>query len=112
VLLYHLVTLAYPVSAANAAEFQQAHAAGRRNHLLDARPDLPEAFIAVVEKATDPDPAKRFRSAGAMALALEQVVESKPWSSRRSSRLVWSVAGYRGPAGGRVLLAQNAQRVR
>jgi serine/threonine protein kinase len=92
VLLYHLVTLAYPVSAANAAEFQQAHAAGRRNHLLDARPDLPEAFIAVVEKATDPDPAKRFRSAGAMALALEQVVESKPWSSRRSSRLVWSVA--------------------
>ena len=91
VLLYHLVTLGYPVSAANAAEFQKAHAAGRRNLLLDARPDLPEAFIAVVEKATDPDPARRFRSAGAMALALEQVVESKPWSSRRFSRLVWSV---------------------
>ena len=113
VLLYHLVTLAYPVSAANAAEFQQAHAAGRRNHLLDARPDLPEAFIAVVEKATDPDPAKRFRSAGAMALALEQVVESKPWSSRRSgssapdrartmtrpSRPGWRGSPDSGPAG-------------
>ena len=90
VLLYHLVTLAYPVSAKSASAYREEHAAGRRNHLLDARPDLPEAFIAVVEKATDPDSAKRFRSAGAMALALEQVVQSKPWSSRRFSRIVWS----------------------
>ena len=91
VLLYHLVTLDYPVLADSASEYQEAHAAGRRNHLLDARPNLPEAFIAVVEKATDPDPSKRFRSAGAMVLALEQVVQSKSWSSRRSSRLVWAI---------------------
>ena len=90
VLLYHLVTLDYPVSARNATGYQQAHAAGERHHLLDVRPDLPEAFIAVVEKATETDPAKRFRSAGAMAQALEQVVQSKPWSSRRATRLIWT----------------------
>jgi serine/threonine protein kinase len=90
VLLYRLVTVEYPVSAGSVSAYREAHAAGRRNHLLDARPDLPEAFIAVVEKATDPNPAKRFRSAGAMALALEQVVQGTPRSSRRASRLIWA----------------------
>lgn len=91
VLLYHLVTLQYPLTAQSTGAYREAHAAGRRNHLLDARPDLPEAFIAVVEKAIDRDPAKRFRSAGAMVLALEQVVQSKAWSQKRSRPLAWSI---------------------
>jgi serine/threonine protein kinase len=91
VLLYYLVTLEYPISVASVSAYQEAHAAGDRRHLLDARPDLPEAFIAVAEKATNTDPAKRFRSAGAMALALEQLVQSKPWSARRSPWLAWSI---------------------
>ena len=42
--------------------------------LLDYRPDLPELFARVVEKAIDPDPAKRFQSAGALSSALSETL--------------------------------------
>ncbi|MGP8251048.1 MAG: protein kinase domain-containing protein [Terracidiphilus sp.] len=47
-------------------------AAGRS--LLDYRPDLPELFAKVIEKAIDPDPAKRFASAGALSSALSETL--------------------------------------
>jgi tetratricopeptide (TPR) repeat protein len=47
-------------------------AAGRS--LLDYRPDLPEMFVRVIEKAIDPDPAKRFASAGALSSALSETL--------------------------------------
>jgi serine/threonine protein kinase/Flp pilus assembly protein TadD len=47
-------------------------AAGRS--LLDYRPDLPEMFARVIEKAIDPDPAKRFASAGALSSALSETL--------------------------------------
>jgi TolB-like protein/tetratricopeptide (TPR) repeat protein len=40
------------------------------------RPDLPSAFVAAVERALDPDPAKRFASAGEMESALRAVLEA------------------------------------
>lgn len=42
--------------------------------LLDYRPDLPESFARVIEKAIDPDPAKRFASAGALSSALSETL--------------------------------------
>jgi eukaryotic-like serine/threonine-protein kinase len=42
--------------------------------LLDYRPDLPELFARVIEKAIDPDPAKRFQSAGALSSALSETL--------------------------------------
>jgi tetratricopeptide (TPR) repeat protein len=42
--------------------------------LLDYRPDLPEMFARVIEKAIDPDPAKRFASAGALSSALSETL--------------------------------------
>jgi serine/threonine protein kinase/Flp pilus assembly protein TadD len=42
--------------------------------LLDYRPDLPESFARVIEKAIDPDPAKRFSSAGALSSALSETL--------------------------------------
>ncbi|HTW81105.1 MAG TPA: protein kinase [Terracidiphilus sp.] len=52
---------------------QAANAAAGRS-LLDHRPDLPESFARVIEKAIDPDPSKRFASAGALSSALSETL--------------------------------------
>ncbi|MPY89528.1 MAG: protein kinase [Luteitalea sp.] len=70
VLLYHLVTRAYPVRAMSLDTLRSAHAGGNRTPLHDARPDLPDGFVAVVERALHPDPRLRYQSAGAMQAAL------------------------------------------
>jgi len=73
VLLYHLVTASYPVSARSLADLRQAHRSGRKR-LHDARPDLPDAFVQVVERALSLDPANRYSSAGAMQEALTRAL--------------------------------------
>ncbi|MPZ20016.1 MAG: protein kinase [Luteitalea sp.] len=70
VLLYHLVTRAYPVRAMSLDTLRTAHAGGHRTPLHDARHDLPDGFVAVVERALHPDPQLRYQSAGAMQAAL------------------------------------------
>jgi len=76
VLLYHLVTDDYPVKGATLGELMAAHARREITPLRDARPHLPKAFVQVVERATAPDPAKRFSSAGRLEAALGQVIGS------------------------------------
>ncbi|HEX5044894.1 MAG TPA: serine/threonine-protein kinase [Candidatus Polarisedimenticolaceae bacterium] len=66
VVLYRLVTGAYPVEATTLAELKS----GARIPLRDRRPDLPGWFTDAVERAIDPDPASRFASAGALDAAL------------------------------------------
>jgi tetratricopeptide (TPR) repeat protein len=63
VLLYHLVTAAYPVRAATLWEVREAHRQKQRMPLRDARPDLPPRFVDVVERATAVAPTERFESA-------------------------------------------------
>ena len=70
VLLYHLVTQEYPVEGATREEVERAHRTGRRVRLRDRRADLPDAFVAVVERAIAADPAARFPTAGAFEDAL------------------------------------------
>jgi serine/threonine-protein kinase len=70
VLLYYLVTSGYPVRGASVADLVEAHRRGERRRLRDGRPDLPHQFVSVVERALDPDPARRFASAGEMEIAL------------------------------------------
>lgn len=65
VLLYHLVTGAYPVNAATLDGLQEAHATGARVRLRDARADLPTSFVAAVDRAIASDPARRQQTAGA-----------------------------------------------
>ena len=79
VLLYHLVTGGYPVQATSLEDLRQAHATDRRRRLTDVRPDLPEDFVRVVQRATDSDPAKRFASTGALADALSQTLTLDTW---------------------------------
>ena len=82
VLLFHLVTLDYPVAGKTVDALIEAHANGSKSALADLRPDLPAAFIRVVDQALAKDPARRYRSAGAMQqdLAAALGFESAPRS--------------------------------
>ncbi len=71
VLLYYLVTGRFPVEGNSLTDLVLAHAQGSRRHLRDARPDLPDSYISVVERATARDPRHRFQSAGDFYAALE-----------------------------------------
>jgi eukaryotic-like serine/threonine-protein kinase len=57
--------------------------------ILDRRPDLPEAFARVIETALNPDPARRFATAGAFSSALSEVLgiaSTEPISSAPRTR--------------------------
>ena len=71
VLLYHLVTGAYPVEGTSKTEIGRRHERGRpQKRLRDARPDLPAPFVQAVERALADDPQDRYRSAGEFEAAL------------------------------------------
>ena len=75
VLLFFLVTGSYPVEGETRSEIGRQHnARGVRRPLRDVRPDLPDGFIHVVERAVAEDPAQRYESAGALEAALALVV--------------------------------------
>jgi serine/threonine-protein kinase len=76
VLLYHLVTGRFPVEGGSPRAVAEAHERGVRRRLRDERPDLPEGFIALVERAIDPEPARRFATAGELEAKLSR--EEKP----------------------------------
>ena len=88
VLLYHLVTNEFPVRATSIAELRAAHARGDAARLRDLRSDLPAAFVRVVERAIERDPARRFSSAGEMeaALASAHASSEAERGTTRSSR--------------------------
>jgi hypothetical protein len=70
VLLYYLVSGAFPVDGSSVQALIDAHKRGVRRRLRDERPALSDQFVSIVERAIDPDPAKRFASAGEMHEAL------------------------------------------
>jgi tetratricopeptide (TPR) repeat protein/tRNA A-37 threonylcarbamoyl transferase component Bud32 len=79
VLLYYLVCRCYPVQATTLNDLKAAHWSGGRRRLNDVRPDLPDDFVRVVERALDPDPQKRYASAGAMQDSLTGTLAIDPW---------------------------------
>ena len=89
VLLYHLVTTTYPIDAASLDDMRRAHAAGTRNRLADARPDLDPGFVRVVERASAVNPADRFQSAGELELALSQVLGATAASPAPTRTRFW-----------------------
>src|SRR6185503_6425827 len=66
VLLYHLVTASFPVRATSIDELREGQATGAGVRLRDARPDLPTAFVRVVDRAMAADPGRRYATAGAL----------------------------------------------
>jgi tRNA A-37 threonylcarbamoyl transferase component Bud32 len=78
VLLFHLVTGRYPVESASPRDLIEAHERGERRRLRDERPDLPESFITIVERAIDPDSMRRYASAGEMEAKLSGEPVTRP----------------------------------
>ena len=78
VLLYHLVTDAYPVEGKTRAELERAHRNGERKFLRDARPDLPDDFVYAVERALSVNPQERYATVGALEAALVRFGDVRP----------------------------------
>ncbi len=91
VLLYHLVSGAYPVSGRSIGEIRAAHEQGRTVLLRDRRPDLPQEFVSIVGRALSPRAEDRFASAGAFERALLQSITSiaPPVAKPKRRRIVW-----------------------
>jgi hypothetical protein len=78
VLLFFLVSRKFPVQAASWEELVAAHQRKERVRLEDVRPDMPSAFVDVVERALRPDPSQRYASAGEMLAAMRGGGDSGP----------------------------------
>lgn len=91
VLLYYLVSGQFPVAGRSVPDLVDAHRGNARRRLADVRSDLPAAFIALVERATHPDPARRFGSATEMGDALAALV-APPIGRRSQVSPLWAIA--------------------
>jgi serine/threonine protein kinase/Tfp pilus assembly protein PilF len=78
VLLYYLVTGRFPVNASSIEHLARVHAKQERQPLRDLRADAPEAFVRAVERALDPDPARRYRTVGELEAALRDAIVPAP----------------------------------
>jgi serine/threonine-protein kinase len=74
VLLFRLVTGEYPVAGRSLRDVTAAHERGAHVAVTDLRPDLPDAFVQVLNRALASDPQARFETAGAMEQALSRVL--------------------------------------
>lgn len=78
VLLYYLATGSYPVEGDTRSQIDQRHQdPANRRRLRDVRPDLPDTFIRVVERAIADNPADRYRSAGELEAALARTLTGR-----------------------------------
>jgi tRNA A-37 threonylcarbamoyl transferase component Bud32 len=82
VLLYYVLTGAYPVEGNSIEAIRTAHLKGLRTRLGDRRPDLSPAFLRVVEKALAPK-RSRYATPAAFLDDLEAVYTERPrWLQR------------------------------
>jgi eukaryotic-like serine/threonine-protein kinase len=90
VLLYHLVSGRFPIVGESLDELRAIHASGRAVPLRDVRPDLPEAFVRVVERATAPNLAVRPQSAGALEELLnDALAPGDAGAGSAAPRAIW-----------------------
>jgi tRNA A-37 threonylcarbamoyl transferase component Bud32 len=97
VLLYFLATGGYPVEGDTRTQINISHELGtQRRRLRDVRPDLPDDFVRVVERATAELPAARYQSAGEFEGALAATITAAaavPASGRRTRNAIVLAAG-------------------
>jgi TolB-like protein len=92
VLLYHLVTGAYPVSGSSVREIREAHAARARRPLAVERSDLPSPFVSIVDRALDPNPESRYSSPADLRRELEGLRVVAPATQATAARASWTAA--------------------
>ena len=78
VLLYYLLTAAYPVEGGSLEELRTAHMVGLRTPLSDRRPDLGGSFVHVVDRTLAANRQQRHSTPGALFEELEKVTV-RPW---------------------------------
>jgi hypothetical protein len=78
VVLYRLVSGKFPVEANSVAELCGKHDRRESTLLRDVRPDLPNAFVQVVEQALAQTPERRYSSVGEFEHALTLAFGSEP----------------------------------
>jgi hypothetical protein len=110
VVLYHLVTSRYPVEAGTVDELKAAHRDRRYRPVTDYQPDLPFAFVRVVQRAIAPDAASRYADAGAFLAALRRVFPNERPIKAVARRLLLSLAAAAMTAG--VLIGLGAMSSR
>ena len=98
VLLFYLACGEFPISGSSISEIRAAHQSGRRRSLFDLCPDLPPAFVRLVERAIDARPEARFRSAGELEEELQRVLVPANGSSGTRSRTGTTVGRWKIPA--------------
>ncbi len=82
VVLYYLVSGAYPVRASSLDDLIARYQRGERRPLADLRPDLPDDFIRIVERACDPDPERRYPTIAAVKEALSRTLGWDTWTRK------------------------------
>lgn len=70
VLLFHLVTRRYPYEGHTVDDIRAAHTRALVHPLLSLRPELPQEYVKVVDRALAIDPRERFATPGALLQAL------------------------------------------
>lgn len=86
VLLYFLLTGAFPVEGRTLAEVRTSHSTGRRTSVGKRRPDIPRRLATVVDRATAASKTRRFRTAADLEAALANVATPARW------RRGWAIA--------------------
>lgn len=86
IVLYRLVTGRYPYAADTLAQLDARITNGERTPLRAARPDLPPAFVQVVEHACEPDPSRRLSSAAEFERALAETLPRRSPAVARPTR--------------------------
>jgi len=94
VLLFRLATGTYPVATGSVSEIRAAHATHQRRSLNAIRREFPKQLTARIERAIEPNPSHRYRTAAEMETALAAVVSdlSIAGSGSRWKRLVAPVS--------------------
>jgi serine/threonine protein kinase len=94
ILLFHLVTGSFPVNGRSLEEVAKRHSNDARLALSRARPSLPRDFVAIVNRAIEPDPSRRFNTARLLRDALAASTGDLPEDATPSSRRpVWVAGG-------------------
>lgn len=78
VVLYRLLTGAYPVSASDIDGLRDAHARGARAGLRSLRGGVPPRLARVIEQALDPEPLRRPSSAESFGAAIAAMDATSP----------------------------------
>lgn len=104
VLLYHLVTGSYPVRAQSLGDVRLAHERGERTGIRKARAqsDLSPKLARILERAIDPRPELRYRSADALAADLA-ALKPRPTRPLRYATVAAALLVLAGAVGWEVL---------